>query len=69
MSISSTAPKITPPDAPQFDLFQGLPADSRKVDLKTARDSGRRFVTGDPKAIFLGAVPLADYLKQSGQVA
>jgi transposase len=69
MSIPSTAPKITPPDDPQFDLFQGLPADSRKFDLKTARDSGRRFVTGEPKAIFLGTVPLADYLKQSGQVA
>jgi transposase len=37
--------------------------------LKTARDSGRRFVTGDPKTIFLGTVPLADYLKQTGQVA
>lgn len=69
MSIPSTAPKITPPDDPQFNLFQGLPADSRKVELKTARDSGRRFVTGDSKAIFLGTVPLADYLKQSGQVA
>lgn len=69
MSIPSTAAKITPPDDPQFDLFQGLPADSRKFDLKTARDSGRRFVTGDPKAIFLGTVPLADYLKQTGQVA
>lgn len=69
MSIPSTAAKITPPDDPQFDLFQGLPADSRKFDLKTARDSGRRFVTGDPKAIFLGTVPLADHLKQTGQVA
>lgn len=69
MSIPSTAPKITPPDDPQFDLFHGLPADSRKPKLKTARDSGRRFVTGDPKTIFLGTVPLADHLKQTGQVA
>jgi transposase len=37
--------------------------------LRTARDSGRRFVTGDPKAIFLGTTPLPDYLKQAGQVA
>lgn len=69
MSIPSTAAKITPPDDPQFDLFQGVPVDSRKVNLQTARDSGRRFVAGDPKAIFLGTVPLAHYLKQSGQLA
>lgn len=69
MSIPSTAAKITPPDDPQFDLFQGLPAHARVFDLKTARDSGRRFVTGDPKAIFLGTVSLEDHLQQSGQVA
>jgi transposase len=69
MSIPSTAAKITPPDDPQFDLFQGSPAVARKFDLKTARDSGRRFVTGDPKAIFLGTVSLADHLQQSGQMA
>lgn len=68
MSNPSTAAKITPDD-PQFDLFQGLPVESRKFDLKTARDTGRRFVTGDPKAIFLGTVSLADHLNQSGQVA
>jgi transposase len=65
----STIPKITPPDAPQFDLFYGLPTGSRKAALKNARDSGRRFVTGDPKGIFLGTTPLSDYLKQTGQVA
>src|ERR1700737_3516242 len=65
----STIPKITPPDDPQFDLFYGLPTGSRKADLKNARDSGRRFVTGDPKGIFLGTTPLSDYLKQTGQVA
>jgi transposase len=69
MSISSTAPKITPPDDPQFDLFNGVPAPAPARRLKTARDSGRRFITGNPKAIFLGTVPLSDYLKQTGQVA
>lgn len=64
----NTLPKITPPDDPQFSLFEGLPADSRKPLLKTARESGRRFVSGDPKAIFLGATPLEVHLKQSGQV-
>ena len=65
----STLPKITPLDGQQFDLFHGLPADSRTPVLRTARDSGRRFVTGDPKAIFVGTTPLPDYLKQAGQVA
>lgn len=65
----STASKITSPDTPQLDLFHGLPSDSRQLSLRTARDSGRRFVTGDPKGIFLGTTPLADYLKQTGQVA
>lgn len=65
----STLPKITPPDDQQFDLFHGLPAESRTPVLRTARDSGRRFVTGDPKAIFIGTTPLPDYLKQAGQVA
>lgn len=65
----STLPKITPLDDQQFDLFHGRPADSRTPVLRTARDSGRRFVTGDPKAIFLGTTPLPDYLRQAGQVA
>lgn len=65
----STLPKITPPDDQQFDLFHGLPVDARKPVLRTALDSGRRFVTGDPKAIFLGTTPLPDYLKQAGQLA
>ncbi len=64
----STLPKIKPDDQ-QFNLFHGLPSDSHEPVLRTARDSGRRFVTGDPKAIFLGTTPLPDYLKQAGQVA
>ena len=64
----STLRKITPPDNQQFDLFHGLPADSRKPVLRTAVDSGRRFITGDAKAIFVGTTPLPDYLKQAGQV-
>lgn len=65
----STFSKIAPPDEQQFDLFHGLPTDSREPVLRTARDSGRRFVTGDPKKIFLGTKPLADYLTQTGQTS
>lgn len=65
----STISKITSPDDPQFDLFHGRPTEPRKSNLKNACDSGRRFVTGDPKKIFLGTTPLSDHLKQSGQVA
>lgn len=64
----STSLKITPPDALQFSLFEGMPVDSAKPFLKTARESGRRFVCGDPKSIFLGTLPLEEHLKQSGQV-
>jgi transposase len=69
MSTKSTSPKVTPPDDLQFSLFQGLPSAARKSNLKTAVDTGRRFVTGNPEKIFLGTTPLADHLKQSGQVA
>jgi transposase len=64
----STATKITPPDDLQFNLFLDLPGGS-KQQLKTALDSGRRFVTGDPRSIFLGATPLEQHLTQAGQLA
>ena len=64
----STLPKITPADDPQFDLFHGLPGNPRQPILRNALDSGRRFVTGDPKRIYLGTTPLSDHLKQSEQV-
>jgi transposase len=63
----STATKIASPDDPQFKLFGDSPSNSNVPRLKTAVGSGRRFVTGDAKAIFLGTIRLEEYLKQAGQ--
>jgi transposase len=64
---ASTASKITSPDDPQFKLFGDVPSVSTASRLKTAVGSGRRFVSGDPEAIFIGPVRLREYLKQAGQ--
>ncbi|WP_182915832.1 IS1182 family transposase [Massilia cavernae] len=49
---------------------RGFPADEKnKAKVQTAVGSGRRFVTGNPRSIFLGAVRLEDHLKQVGQTA
>lgn len=63
----STAAKITPPDDTQFSLFDDVPSSSKTPHLKTARSSGRRFVTGNAEAIFFGPIRLKKYLKQAGQ--
>jgi len=64
----STAQKVPSPDDQQFDLFGGPPS-ARTRPLKNALGSGRRFVTGDPRSIFIGTARLEDYLKQAGQTA
>ncbi len=64
----STASKITPPDDLQFNLFVDLPGRSSPQSI-TALASGRRFVTGNPQTIFLGATPLEQHLTQAGQLA
>lgn len=64
----STATKINSPDDLQFKLFCDMPNSSGIAGLKTAVNSGRRFVTGNPRAIFLGTTRLEDHLKQAGQV-
>lgn len=64
----NTGSKITSPDDPQYSLFSGIPGGSAK-SLRTALSSGRRFVSGDASAIFLGTVPLEEHLRQSGQTA
>lgn len=64
----STASKIAPPDDLQFNLFGDLPGGSCP-QLRTALGSGRRFVTGDPHTIFLGATSLKEHLTQAGQTA
>ena len=65
----STARKIPLPDDAQFNLFGGVPASADAPLLQTAVNSGRRFVTGDAHAIFLGTTRLETYLRQSGQHA
>ena len=59
--------KLGVPDDPQFQLFGGVPEQLEQQRLRTALESGRRFVTGDPRGIFLGTTRLEDYLLQSGQ--
>jgi transposase len=65
----SKAKKIAAPDDTQFKLFGGMPDGANGRLLKTAVNSGRRFITGDASAIYLGTTRLEDYLKQAGQVA
>ena len=60
----STARKAASPDDAQFTLFDGVPAREEARLLQTALTSGRRFVTGDAHAIFLGTTRLETYLRQ-----
>lgn len=62
------AKKIGLPGDIQFKLFGDAPSSSGGVKLKTAVNSGRRFICADPHDIFLGTTRLEDYLKQAGQV-
>lgn len=55
------------PDEQQFQLFDGVPEKSEPLHLRTAVESGRRFITGDPRKIFIGTTRLEDYLTQSSQ--
>jgi len=61
--------KLPSPDDPQYDFFSGMPASLDEPVLQTAVHSGRRFVTGDASAIFLGTMRLEEHLKRSGQHA
>lgn len=64
----NTATKIASPDDLQLNLFGDAPR-SAIPGLKNAVDSGRRFVTGGARSIFLGTIRLEEHLKQAGQVA
>ena len=64
----NTAHHIPSPDDTQLKLFVDMPLAKAPL-LKTAINSDRRFITGDPHAIFLGTTRLQDYLQQSGQLA
>ena len=59
--------KLGVPDDLQFQLFGGVPERLDEPRLRTAVESGRRFISGDPHHIFLGTTRLQDYLRQSGQ--
>jgi transposase len=59
--------KVGVPNEQQFQLFEGVPEKLDPLHLRTAVESGRRFVTGDPRKIFIGTTRLEDYLVQSGQ--
>jgi len=56
-TMSSTR-KLPSPDDAQYNLFDGVPTSTDASQLQTALNSGRRFVTGDARAIFLGPVRL-----------
>lgn len=63
--MGKASKKSGTPDDQQFKLFVELP-DGGKLG-QTAADSGRKFITGDPRAIVIGTIPLEQYLRESGQ--
>jgi transposase len=65
---SSTSSKISAPDELQLNLFGAAPMGKTSV-TKTAAQSGRRFISGDPGKIFIGPVRLEEYLKEASQKA
>jgi hypothetical protein len=63
----STACKIASADATQFNPFDGMPAAADGPALCASTAGARKFVAGDPHAIFIGTTRLEEYLKQAGQ--
>ena len=61
--------KFGNPDDIQLNLFGSVPAAPDGPKARTAADSGRRFLSGDPRTIYIGVTRLEDYLKQQGQLA
>lgn len=64
----STARKVPCLDDQQFDLFRGVPTEGWSTETRTARHSGRRFVSGDPSRLFVGTVRLEQYLRDSAEL-
>jgi hypothetical protein len=52
--------------ATQFTLFGGMPVAADGPALCTSTASARKFVAGDPHAIFIGTIRLEEYLNQAG---
>ena len=65
--MGKASKKSGTPDDQQFKLFVELPAGGKLG--RTAAESGRRFITGDPRAIVIGTIPLEQYLRESGQTS
>jgi transposase len=63
----TTSKKIPALDDTQLYLFGDQPGATSETILRTAVDTGRSFVTGDARSIFLGTTRLEDYLKSVGQ--
>lgn len=63
----STRRKVPQLDDQQFDLFTGSPSRIEARALRTALESGRRFVSGQPSEIFVAPVRLQQYLHDSGE--
>lgn len=61
--------QLSAADDGQFNLFGGVPAGANASSLQTAVSTGRRFVSGDARAIFLGTTRLEEHLKRSGHHA
>lgn len=65
--MTNTSCKLPSPGDAQFNLFGGVPVGINVPQVTSALNSKRRFVTGDPEAIFLGTTRLEDYLRLAGQ--
>lgn len=63
--MGKASKKSGTPDDQQFKLFVELPSGGKLG--RTAANSGRRFITGNPRAIVIGTTPLEQYLRESGQ--
>jgi len=53
----------------QFDLFGAAPCVEPSAPMRTATESGRRFISGNPDALFVGTVALEQYLRDLGEQA
>jgi len=53
----------------QYDLFNAAPVGADSKQLSSAVQSGRRFISGNRAALFVGTAPLDQYLRDSGEYA
>lgn len=65
MSTTRKSPRL---DDPQFDLFRGVPTEGGSTEVRAARHSGRRFVSGNSSGMFVGTIRLEHYLRDMGEL-